>query len=133
MKWAKAIYHLLKNDTAVDAVIDGNAFLLQSTQAIATPCVTYQLISNVPHNTKNAVSNYEVARVQVNCYATDTTVLASLSDAVRTALSITARQTINSVDVQRITYEGESTDFDDASENEGVFISVMDFIISYVK
>lgn len=134
-KSSQIIYYKLSNETDVTNIVDTSIFALQREQLISAPAITYQLISLTPHNSKGSVSDLDKARVQVNCYTTDYSVLVTLSEAVRSALEQPDLETIvigsSQIKVQCITFEGLNPSFDNNADNEGIYYCSLDFILTY--
>ena len=64
-----AIYSILKNDSAVAALVGVKIYPMQTKEGDSAPYITYQTISNVPSNTKQTASLLDRYRVQVSCFS----------------------------------------------------------------
>ena len=88
--------------------------------------MTYQVVSDVPNNTKNGVSEYDYVTVQINVYDTGYADLQTLVGLIRTALDYVSG-TYNGVVVDKIFFEGGSDAFDDTFGDNGIYQYNMDF------
>lgn len=93
--------------------------------------IIYNMISNVPYGTKNAVSTLDSYRFQIDSYARTYSDADSLAASVRSALD-NYSGTVLSVVIDRIIYDGEfdSVEFIEEDESrEDYFRRSQDYII----
>ena len=135
MDVGKALINILNADSAITALIGAggsatgircfpSAYRVPAT--MTTPFMTYQVVSDVPNNTKNGVSEYDYVTVQINVYDTGYEDLQTLVGLVRTALDYVSG-TYNGVVVDKIFFEGGSDAFDDTFGDNGIYQYSVDF------
>ncbi len=65
-----AIYDILKNDSAVSALVGTKIYPMQAKESDSAPYITYQVISDVPANTKQTAALIDHYRIQISSFAT---------------------------------------------------------------
>ena len=129
-----AIYYLLSHDATVTGIV-GNKIspVANLKQTAAPPWVTFQKVSVVNSNTKDAPSTLEFMRYQINCVHTlegSASGVSVLMEAVRNALDYKSG-TINGVSVNHITYMDEGDlPYINAAQLDGLFGKRMDFMVA---
>jgi len=124
-----AIYKILADDAGVGAICANQIYPQFAPQKSALPFITYDLISNVPLNSKGNTSHIDSVRVQLNCIADDPLEAANLAAAVRTALDGYAGTPAGTgVALRNVMFDGEN----DLLEEEDTFGRAVDYIF-YLK
>jgi hypothetical protein len=123
MKVGAAIYSMLKDDSAVSALVGTRIYPELAEEGASTPYVVYSVVSNTPVDTKDSApvdeSQLEVFSV-ANTYAAAN----DLADKVRAALSRQEKVVYDTVTVQSIKYTNEVTE---VSAERNMYISVQDY------
>jgi len=106
--------------TAIKAILEAasigaKVYGLHVPRSRAANWVILSYISNVPYNTKQAVSTLDRTRWQVDCYANQEERMDTLAEAVRTALD-NYSGTISGETFNRITFAGESDSVENISD-----------------
>ena len=133
MAGAKSLYYLLKNAAAVTAIVgtgdNARIYPLRLPQKLAFPAITYQQITNVPTNQKDAVSGFDKVYFDVDCWSKDYDQVIALGAAVRAALD---RITITSQGetVNMIVFQREVDGFDNNAE---IFHKLMQFLFVIIR
>lgn len=128
MEAGKAIYNILSNASAVTTItprIYGN----EARQGVVFPAITYNIVSNVPFNTKSGIGAYK-SRVQVSCFAETYDGANALAIVVRNALADKALGSYGGVICQSIKLDN-TQDFTDSAGFDGVYHISLDFLIHY--
>jgi hypothetical protein len=126
MEIGKVIYNILSNDSNVAPLVttDGNLRIFPSRYNFPTnsklPYITYQMISDIPNNTKNGVSQYDYVTVQISIYDNVYSDLVTLAGYVRTALDYTSG-TFSGVVVDKIFYDSQDELYDDSAGSIGFY------------
>lgn len=105
-KVGKAIYNILANASAVTAIVSTKIYPVQAPQGTVAPFLVYGVISSIPTNTKDRISEIDTMRVQVDCYQKTYQDCETLASAVRLALD-NATGTKNGVLIDGLAYEME--------------------------
>ena len=122
----KAIYGILSATAAVTALVSTRIYPNNVPQDVALPFLAYTITAVEPTMTKDVKSPLDVIRFSVDCYSTNYDMTMQIANAVRAALD-GYKNTINSQNVQRITYDGQS---DGKFEPTlGVYWQSMDFMM----
>lgn len=93
----------------------GTAYPMKAPQTTALPYIVYHVISNDPTDTKDGVSELDVARVQIDSYAATYSAAATLSDSVRSTLDRYSG-TVQSIVIDKIVFENENDIYDEDAE-----------------
>ena len=126
----KAIKKILDDDAGVGAICANRIYPQFAPQGSAMPFVTYDIISNVPLNSKGDTSAIDSFRVQVNCIGVSMDAVAGLAAAVRTALDgYSGTPTATGVTLRGIMFEGEV----DLLEEEDTYGRAVDYICYVIK
>jgi len=126
MEIGKVIYNILSNDSNVAPLVttDGNLRIFPSRYNFPTnsklPYITYQMISDIPNNTKNGVSQYDYVTVQISIYDNVYSDLVTLAGYLRTALDYTSG-TFSGVVVDKIFYDSQDELYDDSAGSIGFY------------
>jgi hypothetical protein len=123
MKVGAAIYSMLKDDSAVSALVGTRIYPELAEEGAATPYVVYSVVSNTPIDTKDSAPVDE-AQLEVFSVADTYAAANDLADKVRTALSRQDKTIIETVKVQSIKYTNEVTE---VSAERNMYISVQDY------
>ena len=122
----KAIYGILSATAAVTALVSTRIYPNNVPQDVALPFLAYSITAVEPTMTKDVKSPLDVIRFSVDCYSTNYDTTMQIANAVRAALD-GYKNTINSQNVQRITYDGQSDgEFEPLL---GVYWQSMDFMM----
>ena len=127
MKVGLAIYNLLKNDAAVNAVVGGRIYPELAKEGVAMPYIVYSVVSNSPSDTKDGTPIDE-AQCEIFSVGSTYQMCNDLSDKVRAALdrkgvTVTDAQAGN-ITVQSIQYTNEITE---VSADRKTYIAVQDY------
>jgi len=123
MKVGAAIYSMLKDDSAVSALVGTRIYPELAEEGAATPYVVYSVVSNTPVDTKESAPVDE-AQLEVFSVADTYAAANDLADKVRAALSRQSKKVLDTVTVQSIKYTNEVTE---VSAERNLFISVQDY------
>lgn len=123
MKVGAAIYSMLKDDSAVSALVGTRIYPELAEEGAATPYVVYSVVSNTPIDTKDSAPVDE-AQLEVFSVADTYAAANDLADKVRAALSRQSRTVFSTVTVQSIKYTNEVTE---VSAERNMYISVQDY------
>ena len=123
MKVGAAIYELLKNDSAVNALVSGRIFPELAVEGDAAPYIVYSIVSNTPVDTKDSAPVDEAA-LEIFSVASTYAVANDLADKVRAALDRKSQIVVGTVTVQSIHYTNEVVE---VSEKRDLYISVQDY------
>lgn len=83
------IVSILKNDTAISAIVSGRIYLLRLPQSEVLPSIVYFTVSMPEEDDLDGYADIEYPRVQVDCYETTHDRLRTLKNAVKNALRST--------------------------------------------
>ena len=128
MESGKITYSILSADSNVTTITD-RIYGSEARQGIELPCVVYEVISNIPFNTKSVMRAFQ-ARVQCSCYSTSYEGSNTLAIAVRNSLADKPMGTYGGIFTQGISFEG-SQDFRDEAEQDGAYHVSCDFLIYF--
>ena len=123
MKVGAAIYSMLKDDSAVSALVGTRIYPELAEEGAATPYVVYSVVSNTPVDTKDSAPVDE-AQLEVFSVADTYAEANDLADKVRAALSRQEKTVADTVTVQSIKYTNEVTE---VSAERNMYISVQDY------
>ena len=123
MKVGAAIYSMLKDDSAVSALVGTRIYPELAEEGAATPYVVYSVVSNTPVDTKDSAPVDE-AQLEVFSVADTYAAANDLADKVRAALSRKGKVVYDTATVQSIKYTNEVTE---VSAERNLFISVQDY------
>lgn len=112
----QTLYAVLKNDSAVSALVGTRIYPLVMPQDGLLPAVVYQRVSTVPITSLDGDSGLDAVRMQSSCWATTYLGARILADAVRAAV------TLNMPAVTEM-------DISDRDETTGHFRMLLDFRI----
>lgn len=135
----EALYYILSNDADVAFFVSTRIYPLRIPLNIPYPAITFEVVSDVPQNSKTGVANYYNTRVQVNCFAVDATAYSGyerakvISGHVQDALERITPTTIAGVEIKNITLLSERDFAFDFGDYECVFQRALDFNICYEK
>jgi len=126
----KAVKKILDDDAGVGAICANRIYPQFAPQGSAMPFITYDIISNVPLNSKGDTSAIDSFRVQVNCIGVSMDAVAGLAAAVRTALDgYSGTPTATGVTLRGIMFEVEA----DLLEEEDTYGRAVDYICYVIK
>jgi hypothetical protein len=123
MKVGAAIYSMLKDDSAVSALVGTRIYPELAEEGAATPYVVYSVVSNTPVDTKDSAPVDE-AQLEVFSVADTYAAANDLADKVRAALSRQSKKVYGTVTVQSVKYTNEVTEVSAARD---MYISVQDY------
>jgi hypothetical protein len=121
----KAVAQILINDSEVSSLTGGRIYPVAMPQTADFPAVTYQLISTLPHDTKQRPSSYDEAEFQVNVFAELMADAVEISGHVRRALDGYSG-TVEAVDIPVVRFIGMN---DDLSDDQNVKHTVLRFTV----
>tara|TARA_R110002020_G_scaffold103935_1_gene243542 strand:+ start:469 stop:1656 length:1188 start_codon:yes stop_codon:yes gene_type:complete len=123
MKVGAAIYSMLKDDSAVAALVGTRIYPELAEEGAATPYVVYSVVSNTPVDTKESAPVDE-AQLEVFSVADTYAAANDLADKVRAALARKGKKVYGTVTVQSVKYTNEVTE---VSAERNMYISVQDY------
>lgn len=123
MKVGAAIYSMLKDDSAVSALVGTRIYPELAEEGAATPYVVYSVVSNTPVDTKESAPVDE-AQLEVFSVADTYAAANDLADKVRAALARKGKKVYGTVTVQSVKYTNEVTE---VSAERNMYISVQDY------
>ena len=127
MKVGLAIYNILRNDSAVQALVSGRIYPELAPEGAAMPYIVYSVVSNTPSDTKKSTPVDE-ARCELFSVQTTYSLVNDLADKVRAALDragVTVTDaTAGTITVQSINYTNEITE---VSPDRKTYIAVQDY------
>jgi len=123
MKVGAAIYSMLKDDSAVSALVGTRIYPELAEEGASTPYVVYSVVSNTPVDTKESAPVDE-AQLEVFSVADTYAAANDLADKVRAALSRQSKKVLDTVTVQSIKYTNEVTE---VSAERNMYVSVQDY------
>ncbi len=125
MKVGAAIYSMLKDDSAVSALVGTRIYPELAEEGAQTPYVVYSVVSNTPVDTKDSAPVDE-AQLEVFSVADTYAAANDLADKVRTALSRKSKTVYKTATVQSVKYTNEVTE---VSAERNMYISVQDYTV----
>ena len=125
MKVGATIYSMLKDDSAVSALVGTRIYPELAEEGAATPYVVYSVVSNTPVDTKDSAPVDE-AQLEVFSVADTYAAANDLADKVRTALSRKSKTVYKTATVQSVKYTNEVTE---VSAERNMYISVQDYTV----
>ena len=119
----KSIYFLLSNASAVSTIVGTRIYPARIPQIQDFPAISYHQISNLPSETKDAVSGFDKVDFDINLWSKDYSQINTLAESVRAALD---RVSISSqgVIIDTIVFVRE---MDDYSEPAEIYKKVLQF------
>jgi len=123
MKVGAAIYSMLKDDSAVSALVGTRIYPELAEEGASTPYVVYSVVSNTPSDTKEGTPIDE-AQLEIFSVANTYAAANDLADKVRAALDRKSQTVVGTVTVQSIQYTNEVVE---VSEKRDLYISVQDY------
>jgi hypothetical protein len=120
MKAEYAVINILLNTTAVTAIVGTRIYLDEAPQSDSYPLIIISEEGVEPGPTKSGVSAVDRDIIRVFPYATNKNDLRLLAQACRDALDGKAAGTYNSVAVEDIMFQGQ-TSFDETIVNRKVY------------
>lgn len=130
-KTANILYSLLSANASVTAIVGTAIYPNTIAQRQQRPCLVYQLVSTTPYNTAGANGSAKLTqyRVQVTCISRTKTQCDNLADAVVAALDYQVNLTVAGTKIDNIKYIGEFDNYDNNSDQDGLYIVELDFFI----
>lgn len=123
MKVGAAIYSMLKDDSAVSALVGTRIYPELAEEGASAPYIVYSVVSNTPSDTKDGTP---IDEAQLEIFSVGSTYAAAndLADKVRAALDRKSQIVVGTVTVQSIHYTNEVVE---VSEKRDLYISVQDY------
>jgi len=123
MKVGAAIYSMLKDDSAVAALVSTRIYPELAEEGASAPYIVYSVVSNTPSDTKEGTP---IDQAQLEIFSVGNTYAAAndLADKVRAALDRKSQIVVGTVTVQSIHYTNEVVE---VSEKRDLYISVQDY------
>lgn len=128
------IYYKLSNNAGVTAITSTRIYPQVAPQTETRPLIVYNVISNVPTNTKSGGSTLDAIRVQITCLADSVDTyngqdkINAIGEAVRSLFEFIQNDTQASVTIQQSFFLGEVDSFDQTGGQDGTYMKFMDFI-----
>lgn len=107
-----AIYSKLAADTVVAALVAARVYNTRLPQDPTYPAVVFARVSTGEDMVHDGPAGYEIARFQIDSYATTFSAVRSLADAVRDCLN-GLKETIGGVVVHAVMLDNEFSDWGD--------------------
>lgn len=123
----KAVYAML-NVSSVTTLCSTRIYPVIAPQDTIAPFVVFGIVSSIPTNTKDRISEVDTMRVQVDCYAKTYAGAEALASACRLAMD-GQTGTKGGVQVDGVAYEMEE---DMIEEDLDLFRKSMDFFIRVI-
>jgi len=131
----KAIYDRLNADTGITLSVVDRIYPELAPKSDALPYITLHRVSNNHLHHLSGAAGLVTQRYQIDCWASDSVTLETLSEAVRNNLDGFEHGSWGTVDVKDVKLSSENDQFiqpTDASE-VGVFRTSMDFTIWHAE
>lgn len=128
------IYYKLSNNAGVTALTGTRIYPQVAPQTETRPLIVYNIISNVPTNTKSGGSTLDAYRVQITCLADSVDEyngqdkINAIGNAVRSLFEFIQNDTQVSVTIQQTYFLNEVDSFDQTGGQDGTYMKFMDFI-----
>ena len=122
------IYDILIANSAVTGLVGAKIYSSQAPQGTQFPFVCFEVVSNMPTNTKTGPSKLDFYRVQVTALSQLNPNANAIKEAIRTALDY-----YQDSQVQNIFFLNENSSFQGTSGQDGVYLKYQDFLISLTK
>ena len=130
MQIGRAIYNILSNDSNVSARVGTKIFPNKIQIDNKMPAIVYQVVTTSPSNTKNGASNLDVISVDITAFALTYNDANLLAVDIRNALDYQYTDTtISGIDLQHISFQGLSDEYDESFGDHGIHYIVMEFEI----
>lgn len=126
MNVGRAIYNILKNNTAVNSMVGTNISPNRMRQTTAFPFIVYDVVTDEPESQKESVATLDSYTVMVSCYASTYSESNRLGHYVRTAMDRVSGA-YGGVQIQAIDFQYYDDIFDDDSGSDGVFRKALNF------
>ena len=133
MEVGKAIYNILSNDSNVSPLVTTGgvtrifpARFKFSQNDPTLPFIVYQIVTDIPNNTKNGVSTYDYITAQITIVHSSYGKLITLAKHVRNALDYVSG-TYDGVKVDKIFFDNSIETFDDNSGTNGIYQIAQDY------
>ena len=126
MNVGRAIYNILKNNTAVNSMVGTNISPNRMRQTTGFPFIVYDVVTDEPESQKESVATLDSYTVMVSCYASTYSESNRLGHYVRTAMDRVSGA-YGGVQIQAIDFQYYDDIFDDDSGSDGVFRKALNF------
>jgi len=132
MSAAQVVFSLLSNDVQTTASVGGRIFPDVAPQDEPRPAIVYQIISVIPNNTQgsNGQSSLDMSRVQITIGATTRKQADQIAANVKRVLNYVNNVVVAGFQVNWISFDSEVQYYDDFSDQEGLFLTAIDFKIA---
>ena len=132
MNIGRAIYKILKDDTAVFATVETRISPNVMAQTSNFPFIIYDVSRDTPEGVKETTAPLDDYDIMVSCYAVDYKSASNLANYIRTALD---RKSGNyaGVDIQSIDFDGYDDIFDDDSGSTGIYRKALNFKVRVIN
>jgi len=124
MKIAKGIYYILSNNTAITELVGTRIFPLVAPITTKFPFIVYDLYNDDPTIDKDGPSTLDKFDIRVTAYAETYTSIDRVGAAIRETLDRVIQvggEIIDGVNIQSISLERTSDEFDADSGQRGVY------------
>lgn len=101
-------------------------------QNTAYPFVVFRVVSNVPSNTKDAVSTLDKYRVQISVFSDDVADISPITNHIKTVFD-GQTWTVSGYTVQRCDFAGEEDLTERGDSHEIIYHKALDFRIFYKR
>lgn len=131
MEIGKAIYRILSSDTDVSGMVGTRIFPNRIPIDNAVPSIVYNVVTTEPSNTKNGVSKLDTISVDIAVFGKSYELANTLAGYVRTAMDYqyTDQSPVVGIDIQQITFNGQSDEFDENFGDHGIHYINLEFNI----
>lgn len=127
------IAYKIANNATLTALISDRYYPQVAPQGETRPILVYNVISNVPTNTKSGGSTLDAFRIQFTCMADSVdeyngqVKIDAIGEAVRSLFEFIQNDTQASVTIQQTFYLSEADTFDQTGGQDGTFMKFIDF------
>lgn len=136
MNGGKAIYSILKNNAAVNAIVgtgdNCRVFPLIENQSYTMPFITYDAAFNEPNPTKSGPSTLDEKSYQINIVAATPDACEDLAEKVRLALDYSSG-TYDDIVLQHCYYTDERNGWFEKAVNDGATMIIQDYTLLIVR
>ena len=120
----KVIYNILSNDADVIAIVGTKIYPMMAGQEQDLPFITYDVLSDIPSQSKTGASLLDQYRVQVSAFGYVYATLMDLHEKIRTALDQQSG-TVGTTVVSDIVFDGRNNLYDQQGNINGVALDFM--------
>ena len=132
MDIGRAIYKILKDNTAVFSMVENKISPNVMNQTTEFPFIVYDVMSTDPTSQKDSVATLDVVTIMISAYSDNYKDSSKLANYIITALDRVSGN-YNGVEIQAIDFEGYDDVFDDDSGSDGIYRKSLDFSVRIIN